>query len=121
MPRAAQGIGSVEGSRGTLIHDYETDEKGIVKYLDLPVATVQNNAAMNIAVKKMARDFIKGATMKGSSTRSKWSPSLTTHARLCAHWAEAWLLQAVQLRPASLLTSTRLRQDSVWCNRTCEG
>jgi F420-non-reducing hydrogenase large subunit len=44
MPRAAQGIGSVEASRGTLIHDYETDEKGIVKYLDLPVATVQNNA-----------------------------------------------------------------------------
>jgi len=59
-PRAARGIGSVEASRGTLIHDYETDEKGIVKDLNLLVATVQNNAAMNIAVKKTARDLIKG-------------------------------------------------------------
>jgi F420-non-reducing hydrogenase large subunit len=59
-PRAARGIGSVEASRGTLIHDYETDEKGIVKELNLLVATVQNNAAMNIAVKKTARDLIKG-------------------------------------------------------------
>jgi F420-non-reducing hydrogenase large subunit len=31
-----------------------------VKDLNLLVATVQNNAAMNIAVKKTARDLIKG-------------------------------------------------------------
>lgn len=49
----------MEASRGTLIHDYETDERGVVKDLNLLVATVQNNAALNIAVKKTARDLIK--------------------------------------------------------------
>jgi F420-non-reducing hydrogenase large subunit len=58
-PRAARGIGIVEASRGTLIHDYETDENGFIKDVNLLVATVQNNAAMNISVKSAARQLIR--------------------------------------------------------------
>lgn len=58
-PRAARGVGSCEASRGTLIHDYETDDKGITTDVNLLVATVQNNAAMNMAVKKTAQELIK--------------------------------------------------------------
>jgi len=58
-PRAGRGIGVVEASRGTLIHDYETDENGIVKDCNLIVATCQNNAAINMSIMKAAKDLIK--------------------------------------------------------------
>jgi F420-non-reducing hydrogenase large subunit len=59
-PRASRGVGVVEASRGTLIHDYETDENGMVRDVNLIVATVQNNAAMNMSVRHAARQLIKG-------------------------------------------------------------
>jgi len=58
-PRAARGVGVVEAPRGTLIHDYETDEKGLVKDVNIIVGTTHNNAAINMSVKKAAQDLIK--------------------------------------------------------------
>jgi len=46
-PRAARGIGCVEAPRGTLIHDYETDEKGLVTNVNLIVGTTHNNAPID--------------------------------------------------------------------------
>ncbi len=54
-----EGVGIVEAPRGTLIHHYQTDEKGIVQKVNLIVATVQNNPAMNMSVKKAAQGLIK--------------------------------------------------------------
>jgi F420-non-reducing hydrogenase large subunit len=58
--RPKRGVGVVEAARGTLYHDYETDTNGIVKAGNLIVATVQNNAAMGMSVKKAAQDRIVG-------------------------------------------------------------
>jgi len=58
-PRAARGIGCVEAPRGTLIHDYETDENGIVKNVNLIVGTTHNNAPINMSVKQAAIALIK--------------------------------------------------------------
>jgi len=58
-PRAARGVGSVEAPRGTLLHDYETDEKGLIKYVNLIVGTTHNNGPMNMSVKQAARSLIK--------------------------------------------------------------
>lgn len=58
-PRAARGISSVEAPRGTLIHDYETDENGLVTNVNLIVGTTHNNAPMNMSVKSAAKDLIK--------------------------------------------------------------
>jgi len=58
-PRAARGIGCVEAPRGTLIHDYETDENGMVTNVNLIVGTTHNNAPINMSVKKAAMDLIK--------------------------------------------------------------
>ncbi len=58
-PRAARGIGCVEAPRGTLIHDYETDENGIVTNVNLIVGTTHNNAPINMSVRKAAVDLIK--------------------------------------------------------------
>lgn len=54
-----EGVGIVEAHRGTLIHHYQTDGKGIIQKVNLIVATVQNNPAMNMSVKKAAQGLIK--------------------------------------------------------------
>lgn len=58
-PKAGRGVGCVEAPRGTLIHDYETDEEGLIKKANLIVGTTHNNAAINLSVKKTATDLIK--------------------------------------------------------------
>ncbi len=58
-PRAGRGVGCVEAPRGTLIHDYETDENGLIQKVNLIVGTTHNNAAMNLSVKQTAQELIK--------------------------------------------------------------
>lgn len=58
-PRAAHGIGCVEAPRGTLIHDYETDDQGLITNINLIVGTTHNNAPINMAVKQTAKALIK--------------------------------------------------------------
>lgn len=58
-PRAAHGIGCTEAPRGTLIHDYETDDKGMVTNCNLIVGTTHNNAPINMSVKQAATSLIK--------------------------------------------------------------
>ena len=58
-PRAARGVGVVEAPRGTLIHDYTTDEDGLLTHVNLLVATCQNNSAINLSVKQAAQTLIK--------------------------------------------------------------
>jgi F420-non-reducing hydrogenase large subunit len=58
-PRAARGVGCVEAPRGTLIHDYETDENGLITNVNLIVGTTHNNAPINMSVKQTAQILIK--------------------------------------------------------------
>jgi F420-non-reducing hydrogenase large subunit len=53
------GIGVVEAPRGTLIHHYETDEKGIIEKANLIVATQNNAARIAMSVEKAAKGLIK--------------------------------------------------------------
>ncbi len=60
------GIGVVEAPRGTLIHHYETDEKGIAKKVNLIVATQNNAARIAMSVEKAAKGLIhKGVVDDG--------------------------------------------------------
>jgi F420-non-reducing hydrogenase large subunit len=54
-----EGVGIVEAPRGTLTHHYQTDENGIVTKANLIVGTTNNNASINMAVKKAAQNLIK--------------------------------------------------------------
>jgi len=58
-----EGVGIIEAPRGTLIHHYITDDKGIVQNANLIVATTHNNGPINLAVKKAARHFIKNGNV----------------------------------------------------------
>ena len=54
-----KGVGIVEAPRGTLIHHYETDDRGILTKVNLIVATQNNSAAINMSVEKAAKALIK--------------------------------------------------------------
>jgi len=58
-PKAGRGIGCIEAPRGTLIHDYTTDENGLVTNVNLIVGTTHNNAPINMSVKQAAKLLIK--------------------------------------------------------------
>ncbi|GAB4412958.1 MAG: hypothetical protein OHK0039_19350 [Bacteroidia bacterium] len=50
-----EGIGIVEAPRGTLIHHYQVDDKGMITHCNLIVSTTHNNEAMNQAVRWVAQ------------------------------------------------------------------
>ena len=58
-PRSGRGVGCVEAPRGTLIHDYQSDDEGLITQANLIVGTTHNNAAMNLSVKQAATELIK--------------------------------------------------------------
>ncbi len=55
-----KGIGIMEAPRGTLIHEYDVDEFGIIKKVNLLVATGNNNQAMNKTVEQIAKAYMNG-------------------------------------------------------------
>lgn len=57
-----EGVDTVEAQRGTLTHHYWTDEKGIVTKVNIIVGTTNNNAAINMSIKKAAQGLIKKGT-----------------------------------------------------------
>jgi len=54
------GVGIVEAPRGTLIHHYETDERGLITKANLIVATQNNAGRIAMSVDKAARGLIHG-------------------------------------------------------------
>lgn len=57
-----EGVDTVEAQRGTLTHHYWTDEKGVVTKVNIIVGTTNNNAAINMSIKKAAQGLIKKGT-----------------------------------------------------------
>jgi NAD-reducing hydrogenase large subunit len=55
-----RGVGASEAPRGTLFHDYTVDRNGLLRKVNLIVATGQNNLAMNRTVAQIARHYIRG-------------------------------------------------------------
>ncbi|MBK9015746.1 MAG: Ni/Fe hydrogenase subunit alpha [Saprospiraceae bacterium] len=58
--RRPEGIGIVEAPRGTLIHHYQADEKGMITRCNLIVSTTHNNEPMNRAVRWVANNVLDG-------------------------------------------------------------
>jgi F420-non-reducing hydrogenase large subunit len=58
-PIPGEGVGIVEAQRGTLTHHYWTDDRGIVKKVNIIVGTTNNHAAICMSIKKAAQGLIK--------------------------------------------------------------
>ncbi len=62
-----RAVGVSEAPRGTLFHDYEVDDNGLLTDVNLIIATGQNNLGMNATVAQIAREWITGATIEEST------------------------------------------------------
>lgn len=56
----AEGVGCAEAPRGTLFHHYQVDEDGLLRKVNLLIATGQNNPAMNRSVLEVAKRYVDG-------------------------------------------------------------
>ena len=59
-PRRQEGIGVIEAPRGTLFHHYRVNDDDVVTYANLIVSTTNNNMAMNVAVRDVAKNYLNG-------------------------------------------------------------
>ena len=55
-----EGVGVVEAARGTLYHHYKLDDEGLVKKVNLIVATTNNYADICMSIRDAAKGLIKG-------------------------------------------------------------
>jgi NAD-reducing hydrogenase large subunit len=66
MVRATAGInhrhavGVSEAPRGTLFHEYNVDQNGLIEEMNMIIATGQNNLPMNATVLQIAKEWIDG-------------------------------------------------------------
>lgn len=58
-----EGVGMVEAPRGTLVHHYRTDERGLLTMVNLLVGTTNNYAPISMSVAKVARSLIHAGTV----------------------------------------------------------
>ena len=66
-----EGIGIVEAPRGTLTHHYKTDERGLLKEINLIVGTTNNYAAIDMSIVKAAKNLIKAGEPVSDSALNK--------------------------------------------------
>jgi NAD-reducing hydrogenase large subunit len=59
-----ESVGVGEAPRGTLFHHYKVKDGGIVTWVNLIIATGQNNLAMNRTVLQIAKHFVQGKSLK---------------------------------------------------------
>ena len=59
-PNSLEGVGCCEAPRGTLFHHYKIDERGLIRWANLVIATGQNNLAMNRGILQVAKHFVRG-------------------------------------------------------------
>jgi len=56
---ALEGIGISEAPRGTLFHHYKIDENGLIRSLNMIIATGNNNLALNRSVLQVAKRYVR--------------------------------------------------------------
>lgn len=59
-----EGIGVAEAPRGTLIHHYNVDKRGIITWVNMIIATEHNNLAYNRAITQVAKKYVKAKRLE---------------------------------------------------------
>jgi F420-non-reducing hydrogenase large subunit len=108
-----EGVGSVEAPRGTLIHHYRTDAKGMVLAANLIVGTTNNHAAIAMSVRKAAEGLIRrGVVKEGLLNRIEMAFRLYDPCMSCAtHSLPGNMPLVVNLRSAAGDLVGSYRQD----------
>jgi NAD-reducing hydrogenase large subunit len=59
-----EGVGVAEAPRGTLIHHYTVDQRGMITWANMTIATEHNNIAYNKAVTQVAQRYVKARKLE---------------------------------------------------------
>jgi len=65
-----EGVGVVEAARGTLFHHYVLDGDALVRKVNMIVPTTQNNPAMCISIRQVAREMIHKLRLRPNASGS---------------------------------------------------
>ena len=105
------GVGVSEAPRGTLFHEYEVDENGILQKVNLIIATGQNNLAMNKTVKQIAQAYINGAKLnEGLLNRMEHGIRVFDPCLSCSTHAVGQMPLHIQLiDPSGLVVDEKIR------------
>ena len=112
VPR--EGVGVVEAPRGTLLHHFKTDSRGIIEQANLIVATQNNSARMAMSVEKAAKGLIsKGQVSDGILNKIEMAFRAYDPCHACAtHSLPGSMPLVVAVRGPAGETLSTLRRDS---------
>lgn len=106
------GVGVSEAPRGTLFHEYQVNEDGILQQVNLIIATGQNNLAMNRTVKQIAQYYINGHKVdEGILNRIEHGIRLYDPCLSCSTHAVGQMPLVVQVVDAGGALVSELRRD----------
>jgi NAD-reducing hydrogenase large subunit len=109
----AEGLGVSEAPRGTLFHHYRVDSHGVVRGVDLLIATGQNNLAMNRAVLQIARQVVDGGTFtEGTLNRIEAGIRAFDPCLSCSTHAAGTMPLVVQLVAADGTVVSQIARES---------
>lgn len=100
--KSCRCVGHVEAPRGTLIHDYEIDDRGIVRSANLIVATQQNYASINESIKQCVTTFIAGKKDKQVLNAAEFAIRCYDPCLSCATHAWGRMPLTVEIRRAGV-------------------
>ncbi len=108
-----EGIGVVEAPRGTLIHHYQTDDRGVIEKANLIVATQNNAARIAMSVEKAAKGLISGTTVsEGALNKIEMAFRAYDPCHGCAtHSLPGSMPLLIRVRDQKGNTVTSLRRD----------
>jgi F420-non-reducing hydrogenase large subunit len=109
-----EGVGVVEAPRGTLIHHYQTDNRGVITKANLIVATQNNSARTAMSVEKAAKGLIsKGSVSDGILNEVEMAFRAYDPCHACAtHSLPGSMPLIVRVRDLEGNTTATLRRDS---------
>jgi F420-non-reducing hydrogenase large subunit len=108
-----EGVGIIEAARGTLIHHYKTDSKGMVVGVNLVVATGLNYGAICSSIAKIAKATIKdGKATEGMLNQIEMAFRAYDPCLSCAtHALSGGMALIVNVRDSSGCIVDSLRRD----------
>ena len=107
-----EGVGVSEAPRGTLFHHYRVDRDGVIQWVNLLIATGQNNLAMQRTILQIARAYVRDGTFaEGALNRIEAGIRAYDPCLSCSTHAIGKMPMIVELRNAGGELLQQIRRD----------
>jgi NAD-reducing hydrogenase large subunit len=107
-----EGVGVSEAPRGTLFHHYKVDRSGVIQWVNLLIATGQNNLAMQRTIGQIAREYVRdGSFSEGALNRIEAGIRAYDPCLSCSTHALGQMPMLVELRGPDGALLDSLRRD----------